>query len=220
MTILRRLSTIIIIFASLVFGQAEKSEADTLHFTFKPESLTLNIGETGEVTIKLLDKDNNSSNNAFFVYGGRRGSLSSHPRISDSTGAVTVTIKAFKPGAQLLRVRSITVKREDRQRASIPIIVPYPPLAEIYFIDPSKQMYVGTTLPLALGVLDTEGLIRGGLEPIVSSSSRSIASLDDFHNVTAKKPGKVTITAKVEGINQSIQIKIVKNPIGGMEISS
>ena len=176
MTIPKRINTFIFIFASLVFGQSEKLEADTLHFTFEPESLTLNIGETGEVTIKLLDKDCDLSNNAFFVYGGRRGSLSSHPRISDSTGAVTVTIKAFKPGAQLLRVRSITVKREDRQRASIPINVPYPPLAEIYFIDPPKKMYVGTTLPLALGVLDTEGLIRGGLEPILSSRSLIVTS--------------------------------------------
>lgn len=204
----------------MLWGQTDTTAADTLHFTFEPESLELKVGETAKVKITLLDKDGEPSNNAFFVYGGRRGSLSTHPRLSDSTGVALVTVKAFKPGKQKLSVRSITTKREDRQRAFIPVKVAFPPLEKIVFIDPPVKMYVGTTLPLSLEVIDAAGLTWGGLEPGLTSSSRAVASLDRFYNVTARKVGKVTITAQVEGVKSTLRIKVVKNPTAGVKISS
>ena len=35
-----------------------QQDKDSLHFVFEPDSLFLHLGETGEVTVKLLNQDN------------------------------------------------------------------------------------------------------------------------------------------------------------------
>ena len=44
--------------------QAQKDK-DSLHFVFEPDSLFLHLGETGEVTVKLLNQDNELSKKHF-----------------------------------------------------------------------------------------------------------------------------------------------------------
>ena len=71
---MKKLITIITILSfTIVCGQdTAPAEKDSLHFVFEPDSLFLHIGETGEVKIKLLNQDNELSNNiilAAIVYG-------------------------------------------------------------------------------------------------------------------------------------------------------
>ena len=98
---------------SIVFGQNDNVEK--FQFEFEADSIELNVGEKKELTIKLLNEDGDLSQNSFYVFGQRRA-LSVSPRTSDSTGIVTVTVKAHKPGRLRLSVQSITVKRDDRVR--------------------------------------------------------------------------------------------------------
>lgn len=103
----------IFLFGFCIIAAQEKEEVkkDSLHFEFEPDSLFLHIGETGEVTIKLLNQDGELANNPFYAYGRPRRALESKPRISDSTGIAKVTVKAYKPGKLSLSVRSISQKR-------------------------------------------------------------------------------------------------------------
>ena len=106
-----------IFFTALVlttlFGQADNSSknGDTLRYIFEPDSLSLQVGETATVTIKLIDAEGNLANNPFLVYGQPRRSLKTFPRISDSTGFVKVSVQPFKSGDLKLRTRSIAVKK-------------------------------------------------------------------------------------------------------------
>ena len=109
---------------SIVFGQNDNVEK--LQFEFEADSIELNVGETKELTIKLLNEDGDLSQNSFYVFGQRRA-LSVSPRTSDSTGIATVTVKAHKPGRLRLSVQSITVKRDDRVRDKLVVNVPFPP---------------------------------------------------------------------------------------------
>ena len=68
---------------SIVFGQNENVEK--LQFEFEADSIELNVGETKELTIKLLNEDGDLSQNSFYVFGQRQ-TLSVSPRTSDSTG--------------------------------------------------------------------------------------------------------------------------------------
>ena len=106
---------------SIVFGQNENIEK--LQFEFEVDSIELHVGETKELTIKLLNEDGDLSQNSFYVFGQRRA-LSVSPRTSDSTGIATVTVKAHKPGRLRLSVQSITVKRDDRVRDKLVVNVP------------------------------------------------------------------------------------------------
>ena len=129
-----------LIIATLV-GQDDSKEK--FHFEFGMDSLIINVGESKEITIKLLDEKDKLAQNPFYVFGQRK-SLSVSPRISDSTGVATVTLMAHKPGRLRLSTQTITVKRDDRVRDNLVVNVPYPPIDKVVFNRPPKNLYVGT----------------------------------------------------------------------------
>jgi hypothetical protein len=218
---MKKLYILLLITFSLAFGQenSEKKEAKN-SFTFEPDSLSLNIGETGTVTIKLVDVDGNLSNNPFYVYGRPRRALESKPRISDSSGVAVVTIKAFKPGKLNLSVRSISQKREDRVMGNMPIEVPFPPLDRIVFNDPISKVYVGTSVNYKTEVFDKANLKRTESKVLLSSSNSDVAEFDSYGNLVAKKSGKTTLIASVDDIKESLNIKVSKNPVRKISLSA
>ena len=215
---MKKLIAIVLITISFSLAQ-DAPEKKKLQFVFEPDSLSLNIGETGTVNIKLLDGDGNLSNNPFYVYGRPRRTLESSPRISDSTGVATVTIKVYKPGKLSLAVRSISEKRSDRVMGGIPIHVPLPPLDRVAFIDPASKVYVGTSVKYTTEVFDQANLKRTE-KVTLSSSNNDVATFDSFGNLMVKKSGKTTLTASVEGISESVNIKALKNPVRKMTLSA
>ena len=122
------------------------------------------------MTVKFVDTDGNLVKNPFYVYGRPRRTLESKPRISDSTGVATVTVKPFKPGKLSLSVRSISQKREDRVTGSMPINVPFPGLDRIVFNDPIKNVYVGTYVNYETEVFDEANMQREEFRVVLSSS--------------------------------------------------
>ncbi|HIE77822.1 MAG TPA: hypothetical protein EYP92_03225 [Candidatus Thioglobus sp.] len=197
-----------------------EDKKEKLKFLFEPDSLFLNIGETGTVTIKFVDTDGNLANNPFYVYGRPRRALESKPRISDSTGVAVVTIKAFKPGKLNLSVRSISQKREDRVMGNMPIVVPFPPLDRIVFNDPISNVYVGTSVNYKTEVFDKANLKRTESKVLLSSSNSDVAEFDSYGNLVAKKSGKITLIASVDDIKESLNIKVSKNPVRKISLSA
>ena len=187
---MKKISTILLLAFSISVGQedADEKKAEN-HFIFEPDSLSLNIGETGTVTIKFVDSDGNVVKNPFYIYGRPRRTLESKPRISDSTGIATVTIKPFKPGKLSLSVRSISQKREDRVTGSMPVEVPFPGLDKVVFIDPVSSVYVGTYVNYQTEVFDKANMKREESKVTLSSSNTDIADLDPYGNLVGKKAG-------------------------------
>ena len=164
---------ILLISIICLFGQSKtKSDnADTLRYIFEPDSLTLNVGETGTVTIKLVDPEGNISNNPFLIYGQPRRSLKTFPRISDSTGFAKVTVQPFKSGKIKLRTRSIAVKRIDRVYGSIKVVVPDPKLQRIEFTNLKNELYENTALELNAEVFDEANLVRKDQKILFTSTN-------------------------------------------------
>jgi hypothetical protein len=54
----------------------------------------------------------------------------------------------------------------------------------------------------------------------LSSSNNDVATFDSFGNLMVKKSGKTTLTASVEGISESVNIKALKNPVRKMTLSA
>ena len=158
---MKKIFALILMAFSMGYGQENTDEKKSKNrFIFEPDSLSLNIGETGTVTIKFVDSEGNLANNPFYIYGRPRRTLESKPRMSDSTGVANVTIKAYKPGKLSLSVRSISQKREDRVTASMPIDVPFPGLDRIVFNDPVSNIYVGTYVNYKTEVFDKANMKR------------------------------------------------------------
>ena len=197
---------------SSVFGQ------EKLHFEFGMDSLIMNVGESKEITIKLLDENGKLAQNPFYVFGERK-TLSVSPRISDSTGIASVTLKAHKPGRLSLSTRTITVKREDRIRANLIINVPSPPLDRIVFNQRPSKLYSGTSTPLSVVVFDEADLKRSELNVKLTSSNKNVAEFDILGNLETKKSGSTTISARIENLKESFKINVVKNPVRKVTLS-
>ena len=197
---------------SSVYGQ------ENYKFEFGMDSLIINIGESKEITIKLLDENGKLAQNPFYVFGERK-TLSVSPRISDSTGIASVTLKAHKPGRLSLSTRTITVKREDRISANLIINVPYPPLDRIVFNQRPSKLYSGTSTPLSVEVFDEADLKRSELNVKLTSSNKDVAEFDILGNLETKKSGSTTISARVENLKESFKISVVKNPARKVTLS-
>ena len=206
------------IFLFLLIGAL--SAQNDLRFDFGADSLEVNVGETKEIEIKLLNDKNKLVDNPFYVYGQRKN-LSVLPRISESGGKVKVTVKAHNPGRLVLTTQTVTVKRDDRVRGSLVINVPYPPIEKVAFSQTPSKLYTNTTTNLSAKVTDQAGLDRtAGTIVAYKSSDESIASFDELNNLITKKAGRVTVSATAEGVSQSLKIKVVKNPARSVSIST
>ena len=218
---MKKIFALILMAFSMGYGQENTDEKKSKNrFIFEPDSLSLNIGETGIVTIKFVDSEGNLANNPFYIYGRPRRTLESKPRMSDSTGVANVTIKAYKPGKLSLSVRSISQKREDRVTASMPIDVPFPGLDRIVFNDPVSNIYVGTYVNYKTEVFDKANMKRTESKVLLSSSNKDIADLDSYGNLVAKKSGKIKLTASVDDIKETISIKVIKNPVRKISLTA
>ena len=94
---------------TIVLGQPPRSENPNLKFVFEPDSISLNVGESKTMTVRLVDKDGKQVQAAFTVRGQRKA-LSVEPRLSDSTGVSEITVKAYKSGKLSLRAYARGVK--------------------------------------------------------------------------------------------------------------
>ena len=199
---------------SIIIGQDNKK----FTFEFESDSIELRIGESKEITIKLLDENGKLAQNPFYVFGQRK-SLSVSPRISDSTGVATVTLKAHKPGRLSLSTQTITVKRDDRVRSSLVVNVPSPPIDRIVFNQTPSKLYVGTATALSVEVFDEAELNRSELNVKLESSNTKVADFDAFGNLETKKTGKTRVSATVQNVTESFNVRVVKNPTRKVSLS-
>ena len=207
-----RLAVLALIFITNIFAQ------DGLRFDFGSDSIEINVGETKEIEIRLLDKNNKLYDNPFSVIG-ERGSISVSPRMSESTGKVKVTVKVHKPGRLILTTQTVTVKRDDRFRGNLIVNVPYPPIESVTFKQSPKKLYTNTITDLSAVVVDKAGLDRtSSVSVVYKSSDERIASFDDLNNLTTYKSGNVTVSAMAEGVTQKLKIKVTKNPARGVDL--
>ena len=214
-------SIVFLLSFSVLLGQPPGAQQNKdIKFVFEPDSLYLNVGETGSVTIKLVNAKGELIKNPFYVYGTPRRSLESQPRISDSTGVAKVTIKPYKPGKLSLAVRSISQKREDRVYDRMTVQVPFPPLDRIVLNGPSKTLYAGTTVRYTTEVYDKANLLRDDANVKLKSSKTNIAEFDDYGNLVAKKTGKVKLTASVDNVSESLNVTVIKNPVNKISLDA
>ena len=214
-------SIVFLLSFSVLLGQPPGAQQNKdIKFVFEPDSLYLNVGETGSVTIKLVNAKGELIKNPFYVYGTPRRSLESQPRISDSTGVAKVTIKPYKPGKLSLAVRSISQKREDRVYDRMTVQVPFPPLDRIVLNGPSKTLYAGTTVRYTTEVYDKANLLRDDANVKLKSSKTNIAEFDDYGNLVAKKAGKVKLTANVDNVSESLNVTVIKNPVNKISLDA
>jgi len=215
---------------ALTWGQNEaESEKDSFHFNFEPSSLSLKIGETGQVTIKLLNQDNKLANTSFTIYSANDpgvgptpdwpgSSLKILPRASDSTGFAKVNVKATRTGLLLLKVRS--VGSGASLVGTMEINVPFPPVDHLVFNQIPNKLYTETSTSFSVEVIDEAGLTRNDVDVDLTSSNTAVADFDIFGNLETKRTGRVTVSATAEGVTEQFKVRVVKNPVRSVTLSA
>ena len=201
-----------VIFLLLNVGVSQDNVEDKkekLKFLFEPDSLSLNIGEEASVLIRLVDSKGNQVKSAFTIRGQRKA-LDAKPRRSDSTGVAKVNIKAFDAGK--LTLRAMAFGDSGRTVGTMKVNVPLPPLEKITFVDPTKKVFVGTSVNYAVKIYDKAKIIRENTNVVLTSKNNKVAEFDNFGNLIIKKSGKTTITATIDDLEESFVVSAKKNP--------
>lgn len=211
--------------SSALFAQ-ETGERSKFQFKFEPSTVNLQVGETADVQVQLLDENGTIHQGMaflFFVRGENRGArrgLKVEPRISDDSGSAVAKLTALAPGTYRLSARTAAYRRSERYQETIPVEIAFPPLEKITFLNTPAHVYEGTTITLKTRVFDKAKLERKGAQVQMSTSNQAVASVDPYGNLTAHKQGTVTLTAAAENVRERLQLRVVANPVTDLELSS
>ena len=126
----------------------------------------------------------------------------------DSTGIA----HAFLPGKAAILAIAAGV------RHTFEITVNYPVITEIKIGNIPEKIYRGSPVQLKYTVIDKAGLTRKDVQVQLSSSNERIATIDAFGYIHSTREGKATITARLDGIENTVSINVLKNPVENIEL--
>lgn len=170
----------------------------------EPANITMDVGEKKKITAYVTE-DGKRLDARVRLFSRARKSL-----FIDST----MTATAYLPGT----FNIIAIAAGERK--NFEITVNYPPITEIKIDAIPNKIYAGTPVALNFEVVDKAGLTRDDVTVEFSSKNEKIARVDNFGNIMTLSTGKTTITAKADGIENTVRLNVVKNPIVRIELSS
>jgi hypothetical protein len=102
----------------------------------------------------------------------------------------------------------------------IPVRVGFPPVTRVE-VAPQEPgtLYAGVTIRHGATALHGDGSVRPQVDFTWSSSSPEIASVDAWGNVTAHRPGSVTVFASAEGVRGGLEYEVSAFPGTDLEIT-
>ena len=197
-------------------GSQQPDAAAALTIEVTPAELTLEVGETVQLSATVRDADGNAVDDPALVY---------YSRARRSVGVSREgLVRAMRPGTHTLVVL-VPADRNDRSRrpearvrAEVQVTVPQPPIADVAFTDLPDRFYVGTRPRLGVTLTDTTGARRDDVTPAFSSADPAVAAIDRFGNLALHRPGQVDVTASVDGVSDVVTIDVVTNPIAALEL--
>lgn len=200
------LGFLVFVLPLLVSAQNREAEA---RIVVEPSSLLLKVDEATQLKATVYNAEGEITRDTVIFYSRARQS-------------VQVTrdgrVKAHKPGSFEIVAR--TIARSDRLTTIIKVDVAYPPVKEIKLKELPENIYAGTTIPIGYTVTDVKGLNRKNVEVKLSTSDKTVAEIDAFGRLKAKKPGSFTLQAKAENISTSWNGKVKANPVSSVELST
>ncbi|MCW9708631.1 Ig-like domain-containing protein [Fodinibius salsisoli] len=191
-------------------GSSCAQQADDYQIVVSPESLKLQMDETAQLSATLQGANGNVVQDSVLFYSRDRTSVS-----VSQTGKV----KALQPGTFELQAVAMSPD-SNRINKSIQVVVSYPPITAISFQDLPKQLYANSKIPVKLSATDAKNMSREDAQIQLSSSDPAVASINEFDQLYAQKPGSVTITAKTADVTAQQEIKIVENPVTDIQLQN
>ena len=174
--------------------------------------LAMEAGKTVPLKIQALDAAGKPIEVLMFM-SGPRTALS----VTDST------VTGLKAGSYNVVATVFTGRRgadaPPPLSVTIPVKVTWPALARVEIAPEPGKLFAGVTLAHAVKATHADGSVRP--QPLVrwTSSNSAVATVDRFGNVTAVKPGTVTISATVDGTKGDVAYTIPASPVAALDVT-
>ena len=181
-----------------------------------PASLTLNVGETINLTATAFD-DRGNPLDVPIVF------------ISRSRRNVGVTnegeVEAYQPGeytivAMVPRNGEAGNRSGGRRsiRSEVNVTIPLPPLERIEVSGVPARLYTGSLLRPRIEVYDITDTLRPDAHVTFSTSDPEVVSVDRFGNVTPTGRGTAALRIGAEGVETEVPFSVVDNPAVSVEL--
>ena len=174
-----------------------------------PATLSLSVHDTGSVVAVAYDSAGQRLEVplTFFSMNRRRAGV-------DSLGHVT----AFRAGNDAVRIVAINQAAGFEIRGTAMVTVRWPGLAQV-MVEGSPRMFAGTTQRSRAIVIDSAGVERD-IPVAWASDNATIASVDQFGNVTAHRVGAATIRVSAGVITERRRVQVIANPARALTLTS
>jgi len=198
-----------------------RSEAEVLRTVTKlvaePATLSLVAGQTVPIKVYAVDARGNVVAEAPMRVGGSRNALF----VSRNPQGGQYEVKGLKAGKH--EIVASTASRAEGAPApitlTIPVTVTWPSLSRVEIMPEPGRLYTGVTLAHRARAMHADSSERRDAVIRWTTSNPSVATVDRFGNVTALRPGPVTITAEAEGVRESVRYTVAPNPVSALEIN-
>ena len=194
-----------------VDGQVRPSADSTAvvaRLVAEPTSLTLRAGSAAPLSITAYDSEG-------------REIADPQLRVTSPRGALLVregTVRAQSAGRHEIVVTARGRDISQPVTLRIPVTVTWPEISTIQVTPEPGRLYATMTLGHRARAMHADGTERRDPPLTWRSSAPAIASVDRFGNVTAHRPGAVTISAEAEGVKGEVRHTILANPVASVAI--
>ncbi len=217
MTKLTRLAPVLtlLLLAAPTFAQEAAQEEpqgpDPASVEVTPIELTLEVGESVQLTAVVRDADGNVIEDSPVLYFSRaRRQVEVNPAgFVQAHGPGDFEIIALAPGDPEADLRSAF---GSPARATIKVSVPVPPVESIAFASMPGRYYTNTTLRPAFDIIDISGAPRPEFRPQLSSSDPNVVEITKLGHLSLVGEGSATVTAQAEAATAALAITVAANP--------
>lgn len=194
---------------ALVLSARSASPQRVVRLEADPSALTVEVGKPVVVRVRALGTDGS-------IVGGILTRLTG-PRTRVTVRDSLVT--ALVAGRFELVGTVATPDVGDGVLLRIPVTATWPPLSRVALESEPGRLFVGATLTHRARGIEADGSVRAGTTTRWRSSDPRIATVDALGGVTGMAPGRVTITATVDGTSASLGHVVVANPVARLEVT-
>jgi len=209
--------------SGLAIGAASARPAQqAASVAIEPGSLTLEVGETAQLTATVLDAAGNPVADARVVFfSGNRRALTVTPGghvSANQPGDHEVT--ALLPDEAFDGDWDYYSSRDPGLRASIPVSVSTPALADIFFENAPPRAWAGTEVRFPLAGRDAAGQVRRGLEAGYATSDNTVAVVDQVGMAAFLTPGSVQVAAMHGEMTIYHEVEVLPNPTARVSLEA
>ncbi len=194
--------------ASPLAAQEPAVQRPVARLVAEPASIVMRVGQELPFKLTAYDAQGNVIENAPIRLGGPRMALAFDDGV----------VRAFRAGTYTAVATAVNFVAPGPVTLEIMVTVTWPELAKLEIVAEPGRLYTGAMLGHRAWGHHADGSERRDLQAEWRSSSPAIATVDRFGNVTALRPGVVTITAEAENVRAQQRYTVAANPVARIEM--